>query len=135
MVAADGDSRAVGVFLLWADLADDQGAGDLLMSVDRDVRVVENEEGICPLDTFYCALCVLSYSLEKAAHIIGVGRGPGGGVLGVFTELSILHELASLFIEYRKSHGIGAGCVCPGAVSNGRVRRLWGWWRRGEDGA
>ena len=29
-VAANGDSRAVGVLLLWADLADDQGVGDLI---------------------------------------------------------------------------------------------------------
>ena len=61
--------------------------------------VVDNEEGICHLDTFSCALRVLSYSLAEAAHLIGVVRGTGGGVLGKFTELSILHELARLFIE------------------------------------
>ena len=65
----------------------------------------------------------------------GVGIGPGGGVLGVFTELVILHELARLFIKYCKRHGTVAGCACPGAVSNGRIRRLWGWRRHGEDGA
>ena len=120
---------------MWADLADDRGVGDLLKSVGRDVMVVGNKEGICSIDAFSCALRVLSYSLAEAAHLIGVGRGPGGGVLRVFTELSILHELDSLFIEYWKIHGIGAGCVFPGAVSNGRVRSLWVWWRREEDGA
>ena len=98
MVAADGDSRAVGVFILWADLADDRGVGDFLTSIDRDVVVVDSEEGIRPLNTFSCALCDISYSLSEAAHIVGVGRGPGGGVLGVFTELSILHELDHLSI-------------------------------------
>ena len=53
--------------------------------------VVDNEEGIRPLDEFSCALRVLSYSLEEAAHLVGVGRGPDGGVLRVFTKLSILH--------------------------------------------
>ena len=126
MVAANGDLRAVGVFLLWADLADDQCVGDLLTSIDRDVMLVDNKEGISTLDAFSCALRVLSYSLAEAAHLIGVGRGPGGGVLGVFTEL---------FIEYYKIHGIGAGCVCLCVVINGRVRRLWCWWKHGEDGA
>ena len=119
---------------MWEDLADDRGVGDLLTSVGRYFIVVDNEEGIRPLDAFSCALRVISYSLAEAAHLIGVGSGPGGGVLGVFTELLILHQLASLFIEYWKSHVIGADCVCPAAVSNGQVRRLWGWWRRGEDG-
>ena len=46
--------------------------------------VVNNEEGIRPLDAFPCALRVLSYSLEETAHIVGLGRDPGGGLLGVF---------------------------------------------------
>ena len=96
--------------------------------------LVNNKEGIRPLEAFSCALRVLSYSLAEAAHLIGVGRGPGGGILGVFAELSILHELDHLFIEYWKGHGIGACCVCPGAVSNVLFRRLWVWWQRGEDG-
>ena len=96
--------------------------------------VVDNEEGIRLLDAFSCDLHVIYYSLAEAAHIIGVRRGPGDGVLGVFMELSILHELARLFIEYCKSHGIGAGCVCPGEVSNVQVKSFWGWWQRGDDG-
>ena len=97
--------------------------------------VVDSKEGIRPIDVFSCALCVLSYPLAEAAHIVGVGCGPGGGVLGLFKELSILHELACLFIEYWKFHIIGAGCVCPCAVRNGRVQSLWVWWWSGEDGA
>ena len=61
--------------------------------------VVNNEEVIRPLDAFSCALHVLSYSLAEEARLIGVGHGTGGGVLGVFAELSILHEMACLFIE------------------------------------
>ena len=49
--------------------------------------------------------------LAEAAHLIGVGRGPYVGVLGVFEELAILHELARLFIEYWQSHDTGVGCV------------------------
>ena len=96
--------------------------------------VVNNEEGIHSLDAFSCYLRVLTYYLAETDHLIGVGRGTGGGILGVFAELSILHELAHLFIEYWKGHGIGACCVCPGVVSDGRFRRLWGWWHCGEDG-
>ena len=44
--------------------------------------VVNHEEGIR----------VPSYSLEEASHLVGLGRGPGGGVLWVFVELSILYE-------------------------------------------
>ena len=127
MVAADGDLCVVGVFLLWVDLADDQGVGDLFTYVVKDVMVVYNKEGIHPLDVFSCAFRVIYYSLAEAAHLIGVGRGLSGGVLGMFMELSILHELDVLFIEYWKSHGISAGCVFPDAVSNEQVRRLWGW--------
>ena len=97
--------------------------------------VVDKEEVIRPLDASYYSLHVLSYPLVEAAHLIGVGRGTSGGVLGVFTEFLILHELARLFNEYWKIHGIGAGCVCPGTVSNGRIWCLWSCWRRAEDGA
>ena len=95
---------------------------------------VNIEKGIRPLDAFSCALLVLSYSLAEATHRIGIGRGPVGGVLGVFAELPILHEPARRFIENWKGHGIGSYCVCPGAVIDGRFRCLWGWWWRGEDG-
>ena len=104
------------------------------MYVGWGVTVVDNEEGIRPLDAFSCDLRVPSYPLAEAAHLIGVGRGPGGGVLGVFEELAILHELARLFIEYWQIHGTGSGFVFSGVVINGRIRRLWGWRRRGEDG-
>ena len=93
--------------------------------------VVNHEEGIRPLNAFYCALRVPSYSLEEASHLVGLGRGPGGGVLWVFVELSILHEVARLFIEYWKGHVIGSCCVLPGMVIDGRLRRLWVWWRCG----
>ena len=111
MVAADGDSRAVGVLLLWDNLADNQGVGDIFTSIGRDVIVVDNEEGIHPLDALSCALCVTSYPLEEACHLIGVRRGPGGGVIGVLMELVILHEFACLFIEYCQRHDTGYGCV------------------------
>ena len=95
---------------------------------------MDNEEGIRPLDAFSCDLRVPTYPLVEAANIIGVGRGPGGGVLGVFDKLAILHELARLFIEYWQIHGTSSGCVLSGAVSHGQIRRFWGWRRRGEDG-
>ena len=65
------------------------------MSVSMDVMVVDNEEGISSLDSFSCALRFPSYTLAEADHLIGVGRGPGGGVLGVFEELTIRHGFAS----------------------------------------
>ena len=90
---------------------------------------MDNKEGIRPLDTLSCALRVPSYPLAEASHLIGVGCGPGGGVLGVFKELAILHELARLFIKYWQSHETGSVCVCPGAMSNGQIQSLWGWRR------
>ena len=124
----------MGVLLFWEDLAEDQGVVDIFTSVRRDVIVVDNEEGIFPLNALSCSLRVPSYPLVEAAHIIGVGCGPGGVVLGVFKELAILHELAFPFIEYYQSHDTGSGCVFPGAVSNGQIRSVWVWLRRGEDG-
>ena len=120
---------------MWADLADNRCVGDFFTSVGRDVIVVDKKEGIRPLNTLSFSLHVTSYPLTEAAHIIGVGRGPGCCVLGVITEFAILHELARLFIEYWKSHDTGASCVCPDTVSNRRIQRLWDWQRRGEDGA
>ena len=77
--------HAIGVLLLWADLADYRGVGVLFTSVDRYVIAVDNEEGIFPLDAFSCYLCVPSYPLAEAAHLIGIGRGPRGCVIGVLT--------------------------------------------------
>ena len=59
----------------------------------------------------FFSLRVPSCPLAEAAHLIGVGREPGGGVLGIFEELAILHYLARLFIDYWQSHGTGAGWV------------------------
>ena len=98
-------------FFRWADLVDDRGVVNLLTPASRDVIVVDNEEGIRPLDALSCALCVTSYPLEEACHLIGVRRGPGGGVIGVLMELVILHEFACLFIEYCQRHDTGYGCV------------------------
>ena len=60
--------------------------------------LVDNEEVIRPLDMLSCALRVISYPLTEAADLIVLGYGPGGGVIGMFTELLILHELARIFI-------------------------------------
>ena len=70
---------------MWEDLADNRGVGDILTSIVRDVMVVNNEEGICSLNAFSCALRVLYYYLAEASHLIEEGRGTGGGVIGVFT--------------------------------------------------
>ena len=120
--------------LFWADVSDDRGVGDLFLSIDRDVIVVDTEEFIRPLDSFSYALCVTPSRLAEAGHLIGVGHGPCGSVLRNFEELAILHELAFPFIEYYQSHDTGSGCVFPGAVSNGQIRSVWVWLRRGEDG-
>ena len=106
---------------------------DIFTSVGRYVIVVDNEEVIRKIDALSYSLRVPSYPLAEAAHIIGVGRVPGGGILGVFKELEILHELACLFIDYCQSHDTGSGCVFPGAVINGQIQSVWGWRRRGED--
>ena len=87
---------------------------------------MDNEEGIRTLDELSCSLRVTSYPLSEAAHIIGVGRGPGVCILRVLTELAVLHELAFPLIEYWKSHDTGAGCVCLIVVSNGQIWSLWG---------
>ena len=87
---------------------------------------MDNEEGICPLNALSYALRFTSYPQAEVAHLIGVGRVPGGGVLGEFKELAVLHELARLFIEYWQIHDTGAGCVCPGTARNWRIRRFWG---------
>ena len=61
---------------------------------------MDNKYGIRPLNAFSCGLRFPSYPLAEAAHLNVLGRGPCGGVLGMFEELAILHELSRLFIDY-----------------------------------
>ena len=70
---------------MWEDLAYDRGVGDLFTSFGRDAIVVDNKEGVRPLYVLSCSLYVPSYPLAEAAHLIGIGRGPRGCVIGVLT--------------------------------------------------
>ena len=50
VIAADCDARAVGVALLWADLANHFGVSDFFSAVGGDVFETDEEEGVGAFD-------------------------------------------------------------------------------------
>ena len=71
------------MLLLRSDLVDNQGVGGLFTPVGRDVIGFDAEECICSLDALSFSLYIPSFPLEQATHLIGVGRDPGGCIIGV----------------------------------------------------
>ena len=46
VISSNGDARAVGIALLWADLANHFGISDLLSVVGGDIFEADEEEGV-----------------------------------------------------------------------------------------
>ena len=75
--------------------------GDVLASVCWDSVIVDDMEGVGPIDSFSNSLGTYTNALAEAAHLVGVRSGPDGRKTGVHAELVVLEVLASLFIEER----------------------------------
>ena len=55
MIAANGDARAVGIALLWAELANHFGVSDFFSLVGGDIFKADEEEGVGSFDTLASA--------------------------------------------------------------------------------
>ena len=59
-------------------VSDNGCVGYVLVSLRWDVIVVDNMEGVGPIDSFTDALGTYTNALAQAAHIVGVRSGPYG---------------------------------------------------------
>ena len=91
MTASDRDAGAVWVFLVRFDLADNHGVANSMPTVLRNVRKLDDLEGICD---FYAllpwAFITFSSTLAETAEFVGIGGVPDSGELGVFVQLFVL---------------------------------------------
>ena len=72
MVAADGGSNATRICLERFDFADSGCVGYILASVLQHVVVVNNVEGVGPIDSFALTLRTYTDTLPQMAHFVGV---------------------------------------------------------------
>ena len=88
-ISADGDARAVGIALLWVDLANHFGVSDFLSTVGRDIFVADEEEGVGSLDLLASAVGGGVDTLAESAESVGVGIVPDLVKIWVLTELTV----------------------------------------------
>ncbi len=99
-VAANGDAGAVGIVLFRTDFADNHSVTDFLALVGWNVLVVDDEEGIGTRYSLVGLGSSRANALAKSAQLIGIGGIPRTFVTGVSTELAVLEELASSWVEH-----------------------------------
>ena len=91
MTSRDGDAGAVWVFLVRFDLADNHGMANFMPTVLRNVRELDELEGICAFHALLpWAFRTFSNTLAETAEFVGIGGVPDSGELGVFVQLSVL---------------------------------------------
>ena len=66
-ISSDGDVHAVGISLLWANLANHFGVSDFCSAVGWDIFEADEEEGVGSLDSLACAIGVGANTLVEAA--------------------------------------------------------------------
>ena len=82
---------AVWVFLVRFDLADNHGVANFMPTVLRNVRELDEIEGICAFHALLpWAFKTFSNTLAETSDLVGIGGVPDSGELGVFTQLSVL---------------------------------------------
>ena len=72
VISSDGDACAVGIALLWADLANHFGVSDLCSAVGWDIFEADEEDGVGSLDLLACAVGGGANTLAEAAEFVGV---------------------------------------------------------------
>ena len=55
-ISSNGDAHAVGIALLWADLANHFGVSDFCSAVGWDILEADDEEGVRSLDSLACVV-------------------------------------------------------------------------------
>ena len=71
-ISSDGDARAVGIALLWADLANHFGVSDFCSAIVWDIFEADDEEGVRSLDSLACAVGGGADTLAEAAEFVGL---------------------------------------------------------------
>ena len=91
MSAGDDDAGAVWVFVVRFDLADNHGVANFMPTVLRNVRELDEIEGICALHALLpWVFKTFSNTLAEMSEFVGIGGVPDSGELGVFAQLSVL---------------------------------------------
>ena len=88
-ISAYGDARAVGIALLWADLANHFGVSDLLSAVVGDIFKADEEEGVVSLASLASAVGGGADALAEPAEFVGVGLVLDCVEVWVLTELAV----------------------------------------------
>ena len=69
-ISADGNARAVGIALLWADIANHFGVSNFLSAVGGDIFEANDEEGVSSLDTLVSAIGRGADALSDPAEFV-----------------------------------------------------------------
>ena len=88
-VAADGNTRAIGISFGGADLAHNLGVRDFFAAFWRNIFVVNYKEGVSAFDTLVSTVRVGADALVEEIEFIGVQRAPDLLILGVLEELPV----------------------------------------------
>ena len=102
MIAANGDARAVGISLLWADLANHFGVSDLFSAVGGDIFEEDEEEGVDSFDTLASAVGRGADALAEPAKFVRVGHVPDLVEVWVLTDLTVFESLPGGLVKDRK---------------------------------
>ena len=90
-LAGDGDAGAVWVFHVRFDLADNHGVANFMPTVLRNVREINELEGICAFHALLpWAFKTFSNTLAETSKFFDIGGVPDSGELEVFAQLSVL---------------------------------------------
>ena len=101
-ISTDGDARAVGIALLWADLPNHFGVSDIFSAVGGDIFEADEEEGVGSFDTLVSAVGRGANDLAEPDEFVQVGLVTDLVEVWVLTELTVFEILPGGFVEDRK---------------------------------
>lgn len=107
-VATDSDTGAVGVILLWANLADHHGMADFLALGGRDVLVVDEKECVGTFYPLFGWCSPRANALAEPTQFVGIGGIPNRFVAWVPTQLAMLKEFTCGRVQYGESREVKA---------------------------
>ena len=97
VIATYGDAGAIGVLFLGENCADHGGVGDLFASIEGNILLIDDKEGIRAFDALDFSVCSCYHALAEASHIVGEVLVPDFGVFRVVAQLEVIQELAGVF--------------------------------------
>ena len=83
------------------EVVDNGCVGAVFASVCRDVIVLDDMEGVGPINPFVSALGPYTNALAQATHLVGVQSGLDGRKAWVLVELVVCEVISSLLIKER----------------------------------